>query len=266
MEAVRTFLSFISTIFLTNEFYSPYKPNPNYKGKWYAPLIDNPAYKGEWAPRKIANPDYFEDLSPVKSLVNIGGIGIELWTMTPNILFDNIYVGHSAEDAKALASETFDIKHPLEEAQNKAKKVDEDEDEEITFKDDPVGFIRQQIFTFIDDVKENPVEAFKSNPQTGGAILVTAFTFVGMLLTLAGVIGSAQKPVTKVSYSLYMIEHLLIFTLISHPRKLKLLPLIRKLLLPLSRPPVESQKTALSRSAAESERVNFGIKFRIFSL
>ena len=46
----------------------PFKPNPDYKGKWYAPLIDNPAYKGEWAPRKIANPDFFEDLTPVKSL------------------------------------------------------------------------------------------------------------------------------------------------------------------------------------------------------
>ena len=49
-------------------FLSPYKPNPDYKGKWYAPLIDNPEYKGEWAPRKISNPSWFEDLSPVKSL------------------------------------------------------------------------------------------------------------------------------------------------------------------------------------------------------
>ena len=52
-------------------FYSPYKPNPLYKGKWFAPMIDNPAYKGEWAPRKIPNPDYFEDLTPVKSLNKI---------------------------------------------------------------------------------------------------------------------------------------------------------------------------------------------------
>jgi hypothetical protein len=54
-----------------SHFDSPYKANPNYKGKWYAPLIDNPAYKGEWAPRKIPNPDYFEDLTPVKSLSKI---------------------------------------------------------------------------------------------------------------------------------------------------------------------------------------------------
>ena len=51
--------------------YSPYKPNPLFKGKWYAPMIDNPDYKGEWAPRKIANPNYFEDLTPAKSLSKI---------------------------------------------------------------------------------------------------------------------------------------------------------------------------------------------------
>ena len=51
--------------------YSPYKPNPLYKGKWFAPMIDNPAYKGEWAPRKIPNPNHFEDLTPVKSLNKI---------------------------------------------------------------------------------------------------------------------------------------------------------------------------------------------------
>lgn len=51
--------------------YSPYKPNPLYKGKWFAPMIDNPEYKGEWTPRKIPNPDYFEDLTPVKSLNKI---------------------------------------------------------------------------------------------------------------------------------------------------------------------------------------------------
>lgn len=50
---------------------SPYKANPDYKGKWFAPLIPNPAYKGPWAPRKISNPAYFEDKTPVKSLPKI---------------------------------------------------------------------------------------------------------------------------------------------------------------------------------------------------
>ena len=69
MEAVCSIM--FDTFFVSDFANSPYKPNPDYKGKWYAPMIDNPEYKGEWAPRKIANPDYFEDLSPVKSLVKI---------------------------------------------------------------------------------------------------------------------------------------------------------------------------------------------------
>ena len=179
---------------------SPYKPNPDYKGKWYAPMIDNPAYIGEWAPRKIANPGYFEDLTPVKSLVKIGGIGIELWTMTPNILFDNIYVGHSEEDAKALAAQTYEVKKELEAViDKKATEKDEEAEEEVTFKEDPVSFIRQKILSFIEVAKVDPLLAFKTQPETGGALLVSIFTFAGMLLSLAGIIGGQQTPVSKVS-------------------------------------------------------------------
>jgi hypothetical protein len=183
------------------EWKSPYKPNPLYKGKWYAPMIDNPEYKGEWAPRKIANPDYFEDLTPVKSLPKIGGVGIELWTMTENILFDNIYVGHSIDDAKALAAESFDIKHALEKAEEKAALPDEDEslDESTTFAENPVEFLRQRVITFIALASIDPIGAFKTYPETGVAILGAVLTFFGMLGALFGLVGSQQKTVTKPS-------------------------------------------------------------------
>ena len=87
-------------------------------------MIDNPAYIGEWAPRKIPNPDYFEDLAPVKSLKPIGGVGIELWTMTEDILFDNLYIGHSVEDAATLAAESWEVKHAQEEAAKKVMVID----------------------------------------------------------------------------------------------------------------------------------------------
>ena len=49
--------------------------------------------------------------------------------MTEDILFDNIYVGHSAPDAKKLAAETFHIKHKAESAaEAKEKKEFEEED------------------------------------------------------------------------------------------------------------------------------------------
>lgn len=182
-------------------------------------MIDNPEYKGEWAPRKIANPVYFEDLTPVKSLVPIvrhvvaflgfghlltslqGGVGIELWTMTEDILFDNIYIGHSVDDAKALAAETYEVKKPLEAEQAKANtKLDDDDQEEdvASFKEDPVAFLRSKVLTFIDAAKVDPLEALKSHPETGAGLLLAVITFFGMFGTLLGLIGGQQKPITKV--------------------------------------------------------------------
>jgi calnexin len=64
---------------------SPKIRNPDYKGKWTIPKIANPDYKGEWAPKQIANPAFFEDSTP-SDFTKIAGIGIELWTMTEDIL------------------------------------------------------------------------------------------------------------------------------------------------------------------------------------
>ncbi|KAJ6486239.1 Calreticulin family-domain-containing protein [Mycena vitilis] len=181
------------------EWKRPFKANPAYKGKWYAPMIDNPAYKGEWAPQKIANPDFFEDLTPVKSLGKIGGVGIELWTMTEDILFDNIYIGHSPEDAKAFAAETFDIKKPLESAAAKPDADDDDEDDNVSFKEDPIAFIRQKVFTFVDLAKLDPLLAFKTHPETGVALAGALLTLFGMIGALFGLVGAGQKPITKSS-------------------------------------------------------------------
>jgi len=79
----------------------PQIPNPEYKGKWAAPMIDNPNYSGVWAPKKIANPFFFEDKSPFASLYPISAIGIEMWTMTKDIMFDNVLI----TDSKAVAEE-----------------------------------------------------------------------------------------------------------------------------------------------------------------
>lgn len=180
------------------EWKRPMKANPSYKGKWYAPMIDNPAYIGEWAPRKIPNPNYFEDLNPVKSLNKIGGVGIELWTMTEDILFDNIYIGHSLEDAKVLKAETFDVKKPLEEAQSKAKKPEPlDDEEELTFWEDPIEFLRTKAFKFVDLAQLDPILAVKTQPEVGAVLALAVVTLFGMLGMAFGLIGGSQKPVTK---------------------------------------------------------------------
>lgn len=83
--------------------------NPNYKGKWRPPMIDNPNYRGKWKPRTIPNPEYFEDLEPFK-MRPIGAVGIELWSMSDNILFDNLIVTDNTAEADQLAADTYDLK------------------------------------------------------------------------------------------------------------------------------------------------------------
>jgi len=83
--------------------------NPEYKGKWKAPKIKNPAYKGIWSPRMIPNPDFFEDLEPYK-MTAIGAVGLELWTMTDNIYFDNILVTNSKDVADDFADRSWKLK------------------------------------------------------------------------------------------------------------------------------------------------------------
>lgn len=93
----------------------PMIDNPAYKGKWFAPLINNPGYQGKWKPRKIPNPDYYHDPEPYK-MTPIGGIGIELWTMSDAIYFDNILITNSLGLADSLARETYDLKRSVIDA------------------------------------------------------------------------------------------------------------------------------------------------------
>ncbi|CAG9091958.1 unnamed protein product [Plutella xylostella] len=88
------------------EWKPPLIPNPSFKGKWRPPLITNPNYKGRWAPRKIPNPDYFYDDQPFK-MTPIHAIGFELWSMSPNLLFDNLIITDDPATAEQFAAQTF---------------------------------------------------------------------------------------------------------------------------------------------------------------
>lgn len=91
----------------------PTKLNPNFKGKWSAPLIANPNYKGIWKPRKIPNPDFFEDSHPYK-MTPIRALGLELWSISTGIAFDNFFIGTSKKGADEFAAETWVIKEKAE--------------------------------------------------------------------------------------------------------------------------------------------------------
>lgn len=169
----------------------PMIKNPEYKGKWEAPLIDNPAYKGVWAPRKIKNPAYFEDKTP-SNLEPMGAIGFEIWTMQNDILFDNIYIGHSVEDAEKLRQETFDVKFPIEEAEEEATKPKPEVNEDgttVTFQEDPVTFVREKVNSFVELAKEDPVHAVKTLPEVAGGLGALLLT---MILIIVGAVGASS--------------------------------------------------------------------------
>ncbi|KAI5478490.1 calnexin [Pseudohyphozyma bogoriensis] len=187
---------------------APEIPNPAYKGKWFAPLIDNPEYKGVWAPKKMPNPDYFYDESPA-NFNKIAGIGIELWSMTEDILFDNIYVGTSEDDASALATETFLVKKPLEDALEAADKPatpDSPLGEAPDYKVDPVGFAKFKSQEFMDLAVIDPKAAFESLPYTAAA-LGTAFALaLGLLTVLFSSILPKKKTVVPAKKSTAVAE------------------------------------------------------------
>ncbi|NXY71178.1 CLGN protein, partial [Glareola pratincola] len=87
----------------------PMKNNPKYKGKWKAPMIDNPNYQGIWSPQKIPNPDYFEDRHPFE-MTAVSAVGLELWSMTSDIYFDNFIICSEKEVADRWAADGWGLK------------------------------------------------------------------------------------------------------------------------------------------------------------
>ncbi|KAI0216389.1 hypothetical protein LSAT2_031602 [Lamellibrachia satsuma] len=64
---------------------------------------------GKWKPRKIPNPDYFEDSDPYK-MAPIGAIGLELWSMSDDIVFDNFIITDTKSVADVWAADTWEVK------------------------------------------------------------------------------------------------------------------------------------------------------------
>ncbi|KAK9479958.1 Calreticulin family-domain-containing protein [Lipomyces japonicus] len=169
--------------------------NPDFKGKWVQPTIANPDYKGPWYPRKIANPDYYED-STVSNLEPIGAVGFELWTMQNNILFDNIYIGHSVEEAEAIGNATFIAKYEIESLEEEATRpsVDSPSTEPSLwdlFKADPVNFVTEQLTIFFTLFPRDPVYTIRAYPETAVALGVVGVTALAIFFgTISAFFGS----------------------------------------------------------------------------
>ncbi|EDQ85457.1 uncharacterized protein MONBRDRAFT_29170 [Monosiga brevicollis MX1] len=97
---------------------SPRIPNPKCEmhgcGPWTAPSVANPQFRGVWQPRRLPNPDYFEDAAPFDKLRDIGAVAFELWTITPDVHFDNLIVTTDEAEADQMARELWLPKHTNE--------------------------------------------------------------------------------------------------------------------------------------------------------
>lgn len=88
---------------------APKVDNPAYKGEWKPNMIPNPEYSGVWKHPMIANPNYFEDKSPFR-MTPVDALGIELWTMSKGIAFDNFIITDHKFVADKLADDTWTLK------------------------------------------------------------------------------------------------------------------------------------------------------------
>lgn len=118
--------------------------------------------------------------------------------MQSNILFDNIYVGHSIEDAKKLAAETFHVKHPVEKAlaeADKPKKEDKPKSpEDLKFLDDPIFYIREKLDLFIAIAETDPISAVKFVPEIAAGIGGLVILSLVLLVTLISAFFSSSAP------------------------------------------------------------------------
>lgn len=120
--------------------------------------------------------------------------------MQSDILFDNIYIGHSVEDAEKLKAETYDVKHAIEVAEEEASKPPPAKESpkspmDLKLMDDPVHYVREKVDLFWAIAKNDPVEAVKALPEVAGGIGALVVTAIALIV---GIVGFSAAPPAKV--------------------------------------------------------------------
>ena len=121
--------------------------------------------------------------------------------MQSDILFDNIYIGHSVEDAEKLKAETYDIKKPIEDAEDEASKPKPEDGPksplDLSFKDDPLFYVREKLDLFWTIAKNDPIQAAKFVPEVAGGIGVLAVTLIALIVGIFASRGASPPPQVK---------------------------------------------------------------------
>lgn len=122
--------------------------------------------------------------------------------MQSDILFDNIYIGHSVGDAEKLKAETYDVKHAIEVAEEEASKPPPAKESpkspmDLKFMDDPVHYVREKVDLFWAIAKNDPVEAVKALPEVAGGIGALAVTVIALIVGIVGLSAAPPPQVQK---------------------------------------------------------------------
>jgi calnexin len=123
--------------------------------------------------------------------------------MQSDILFDNIYIGHSIEDAQKFADETFFEKHRVEQLLELESKPKPDEKQpprspsDLVFMDDPIHYIREKLDLFFTIAQNDPIQAIKFVPEAAGGLAAVAVTLIAVIVGVVSMGGSSAPPQVK---------------------------------------------------------------------
>ena len=166
----------------------PMKANPAYKGTWSAPMITNPAYKGVWKAKRVTNPGYYEVRQPVKDLLPIGAVAVEVWLHKPaGIGFDNILVVDDFGKAEEFGAKTWKAKFDALKAAKKAA------DEKARAEAREKKLAQGDFFTTLEEYTKIMAENFAKYPYISFPALILLFFLIFKLFRPT----EREKPVRK---------------------------------------------------------------------
>ena len=113
-------------------------------------------------------------------------------------MFDNIYIGHSVEDAAKLAEEAWKPKNEAEKALLEADKPKpKPSADDVKFTEDPVTYVQEKVSLFATIAKKDPLQAVQFVPEVAGGIVAVLVGLVGIILSLSGSGSPAPAPKKK---------------------------------------------------------------------
>ena len=115
--------------------------------------------------------------------------------MQSDITFDNIYIGHSVDDANKFREETYDVKRAVEDAEEEKTKPKPSEipksPSDLKFTEDPITYVKEKLDLFITLAKKDPIEAIKFMPEVAGGIGGAVALLIAIIVGVAGIGGGA---------------------------------------------------------------------------